>query len=92
MQSSSGQDHGPAERHRGKPCPCKQDENRQPAFPGLTVAGKTFAPDLSLVGGFWPNDLTIDVPILNADRVVHEFRSQDKTGREILRALHILRC
>lgn len=86
-------------QHEDKPtgehsCPCRQEGNRPPALPASIVVGKApLSPDvLPHVGGLCLAKLSLDVPTIEKEQLLHEFRSQRQSGREILRALHILRC
>jgi hypothetical protein len=77
-----------------KPCPCKEDGNERPALAPSVVAGKSVQP----TGGIerlaidWSLGVCVDQQTTGENRAVHGFRTHQLSGREILRALHILRC
>ncbi len=77
-----------------KRCPCQQDENERSALPSSVAAGKTlqFTGDIERATINWILDLPIDESTTAENCALHSFRTDRLGGREILRALHILRC
>ena len=85
----------PAEPTRQTPCPCKRDGNERPALPTSVLAAKSVLSTnvFALAASDWLHDSCSLDELMSADRpAVHRFRPHLLSGREILRALHILRC
>ena len=77
-----------------KPCPCKQCGNERLALAASVVAGKSVLPTdgLERVAIHWSLGVCVDEQTTGKNPAVHRFRTDRQSGREILRALHILRC
>jgi hypothetical protein len=77
-----------------RPCPCKQDGNERPALASSIVAGKSVLPTdgVERVTINWSLGVCMDEQTTGENPAVHHFRTDRLNGREILRALHILRC
>ncbi len=77
-----------------KPCPCKQDGDERTALPSSVVAGKSVLPTdgLERLAINWSLGVCVVEQATGVNPAVHRFRTDRLSGREILRALHILRC
>lgn len=91
------EEHGdkPGNQSTPAPCPCKKDRSdTTTAVPAFVAAGKSSLTTdvLKRIGHNWLQHLSVDEQTTAERHADHHFRSHPRSGREILRALHILRC